>query len=97
MAWLLSSVASAATVRDGRLDLSQEKLGPKSKLELNGPWRFYPKVFLEAEDFAQEWPSDRPFVMVQVPGRLAGEPGPDGLPMPDHICDCVEIQLIRFF
>jgi signal transduction histidine kinase len=93
MAWLLSSVASAATVRDGRLDLSQEKLGPKSKLELNGPWRFYPKVFLEAQDFAQEWPSDRPFVMVQVPGRLAGEPGPDGLPMPDHIWGSYVLEL----
>jgi hypothetical protein len=83
----------ASTVREGRLDFAQEKLGSKSKLELKGDWRFYPRVFLEAQDFSEEWPSDRPFVLVPVPGRLAGVPGPDGQPMPEDIWGSFVLEL----
>ncbi|HET9238014.1 MAG TPA: 7TM diverse intracellular signaling domain-containing protein [Oligoflexus sp.] len=91
--WLMSTVALAVSVSEGRLDLSQEKLGPKSKVELNGLWRFYPGAFLEAQDFSKEWPSDRPFTMVPVPGALGAMPGPDGQPMPQHVWGTYVLEL----
>jgi hypothetical protein len=91
--WLSCTVAFAATVSEGRLDLAQQKLGSKSKLELKGDWRFYPRAFLEAQDFTGEWPSDRPFVLLPVPGPLAGAPGPDGQPMPDDIWGSFVLEL----
>lgn len=94
LGWLLAStVALAAVVNDGRLDLAHEKLGPKSKIELHGPWRFYPKVFLGTADFAAGWPTDKPHAMVPIPGPLAGVPGPDGQPLPDGIWGSFVLEL----
>jgi len=83
----------AAAVHEGRLDLAQEKLGAKNKLELNGTWRFYPKVFLEAADFQAGQFAEQPFTLIQVPGPLAGMPGPDGQALPEDVWGSFVLEL----
>ncbi len=83
----------AAPIVDGRLDLSQEVLSPKTRLDLSGPWRFYPYVFLDNQDFDEGLPLDPSSVNLQVPGDLSGLNGPDGQPMPNDVWGSFVLEL----